>query len=110
MTSAPFGAHTPLMQQYLGIKSQHPDTLVLFRMGDFYELFYDDARRAAQLLTITLTKRGESAGQPVVMAGEPHHALEQDLARRTKAGERSEQGRVGKECGSRCRSRWTHYL
>src|SRR3546814_16760183 len=64
MTSAPFGAHTPLMQQYLGIKSQHPDTLVLFRMGDFYELFYDDARRAAQLLNINMTKRGESAGQP----------------------------------------------
>src|SRR3546814_9908138 len=85
MTSAPFGAHTPLMQQYLGIKSQHPDTLVLFRMGDFYELFYDDARRAAQLLNITLTKRGESAGQPVVMAGVPHHALEQYLARLIKA-------------------------
>src|SRR3546814_15512146 len=77
MTSAPFGAHTPLMQQYLGIKSQHPDTLVLFRMGDFYELFYDDARRAAQLLNIPLTKPGESAGQPVVVAGVPHHAHHQ---------------------------------
>ena len=73
-------AHTPLMQQFLTIKAQHPDTLVLFRMGDFYELFYEDARKAARLLNITLTKRGESAGAPVVMAGVPHHALEQYLA------------------------------
>ena len=87
MTSTPFSAHTPLMQQYLVIKSQHPDTLVLFRMGDFYELFYDDARKAHQLLNITLTQRGESAGQPVVMAGVPHHSLEQYLARLIKAGE-----------------------
>ncbi|MGH8505800.1 MAG: DNA mismatch repair protein MutS, partial [Stenotrophobium sp.] len=79
--------HTPLMQQYLGIKAQHPDTLVLFRMGDFYELFYDDARKAARLLNITLTQRGESAGAPVVMAGVPHHAVEQYLARLIKAGE-----------------------
>jgi len=61
-SAAPISAHTPLMQQFLTIKSQHPNTLVLFRMGDFYELFYDDARRAAQLLNITLTRRGESAG------------------------------------------------
>ena len=103
MASAPFSAHTPLMQQYFGIKSQHPDTLVLFRMGDFYELFYDDARRAAALLNITLTRRGESAGQPVVMAGVPHHALEQYLARLIKAGESvviAEQvGEVGAEKG-----------
>ncbi|HWU68815.1 MAG TPA: DNA mismatch repair protein MutS [Stenotrophobium sp.] len=79
--------HTPLMQQYLGIKAQHPDTLVLFRMGDFYELFYDDARKAARLLNITLTQRGESAGAPVVMAGVPYHAVEQYLARLIKAGE-----------------------
>jgi len=82
-----FAAHTPLMQQYLGIKAQHPDTLVLFRMGDFYELFYEDARKAARLLNITLTKRGESAGAPVVMAGVPHHAVEQYLARLIKLGE-----------------------
>ncbi|HET8883343.1 MAG TPA: DNA mismatch repair protein MutS [Solimonas sp.] len=103
MTSAPFSAHTPLMQQYFGIKSQHPDTLVLFRMGDFYELFYDDARRAAALLNITRTRRGESAGQPVVMAGVPHHGLEQYLARLIKAGESvviAEQvGEVGAEKG-----------
>ncbi len=70
-------AHTPLMQQYFAIKAGHPDTLVLFRMGDFYELFYDDARKAARLLNITLTQRGESAGAPVIMAGVPAHALEQ---------------------------------
>jgi DNA mismatch repair protein MutS len=79
--------HTPLMQQYLAIKAQHPDTLVLFRMGDFYELFYEDARKAARLLNITLTRRGESAGAPVVMAGVPHHSVEQYLARLIKAGE-----------------------
>ncbi|MFT4048168.1 MAG: DNA mismatch repair protein MutS, partial [Solimonas sp.] len=98
-----FSSHTPLMQQYLGIKSQHPDTLVLFRMGDFYELFYDDARRAAKLLNITLTQRGESARAPVVMAGVPHHSLEQYLARLIKAGESvviAEQvGEVGAEKG-----------
>lgn len=82
-----YSAHTPLMQQFLTIKAQHPDTLVLFRMGDFYELFYEDARKAARLLNITLTKRGESAGAPVVMAGVPHHAIEQYLARLIKLGE-----------------------
>ncbi|MFA5939360.1 MAG: DNA mismatch repair protein MutS [Sinimarinibacterium sp.] len=91
------------MQQYLAIKARHPDTLVLFRMGDFYELFYDDARKAAKLLNITLTSRGESAGQPVIMAGVPHHALEQYLARLIKAGESvaiAEQvGEVGAEKG-----------
>jgi DNA mismatch repair protein MutS len=80
-------AHTPLMQQYFGIKAQYPDTLVLLRMGDFYELFYEDARKAARLLNITLTSRGESAGQPVVMAGVPVHALDQYLARLVRAGE-----------------------
>ncbi|MEJ8567578.1 DNA mismatch repair protein MutS [Elongatibacter sediminis] len=79
--------HTPLMQQYLGIKAEFPDTLVLFRMGDFYELFYDDAERAARLLDITLTTRGESAGQPIPMAGVPHHALDGYLARLVRQGE-----------------------
>lgn len=87
MTAAPFADHTPLMQQYLGIKAQHPDMLVLFRMGDFYELFYDDARKAVRLLNITLTQRGESAGSPIVMAGVPYHAIEQYLARLIKSGE-----------------------
>ncbi len=84
MTAAP---HTPLMQQYLAIKAGVPDLLLLFRMGDFYELFYDDARKAARLLNITLTQRGESAGSPVIMAGMPYHSVEQYLARLIKAGE-----------------------
>src|SRR5687767_676843 len=81
------GAHTPMMQQYLRIKAEHPDTLVLYRMGDFYELFYDDARRANRLLDITLTSRGASAGEPVVMAGVPAQALESYLAKLIKLGE-----------------------
>ncbi|MES2886258.1 MAG: DNA mismatch repair protein MutS [Pseudomonadota bacterium] len=79
--------HTPLMTQYLKIKAEFPDTLVLFRMGDFYELFYDDARRAAKLLGITLTQRGESAGQPVVMAGVPYHQLDNYLGKLIRQGE-----------------------
>ena len=80
-------AHTPMMQQYLRIKAEHPETLVLYRMGDFYELFFDDAKKAHRLLDITLTARGQSAGEPVVMAGVPVHALEGYLARLVKAGE-----------------------
>ena len=79
--------HTPLMQQYISIKSEFPDTLLLFRMGDFYEVFYEDARRAAKLLDITLTTRGESAGAPVQMAGVPYHALDNYLARLVRLGE-----------------------
>ncbi len=82
-----FSNHTPMMQQYLAIKAQHPDTLVFYRMGDFYELFYDDAEKAARLLDITLTRRGQSAGQPVVMAGVPFHAMESYLARLIRHGE-----------------------
>jgi len=80
-------AHTPMMQQYLRLKAQHPDILLLYRMGDFYELFYDDAARAAQLLEITLTQRGASAGRPIPMAGVPVHSLEQYLARLVRQGE-----------------------
>ncbi|MBV9621078.1 MAG: DNA mismatch repair protein MutS [Gammaproteobacteria bacterium] len=80
-------AHTPVMQQYLRIKSQHPDTLLFYRMGDFYELFYEDARRAAALLDITLTARGQSAGAPIPMAGVPYHALDSYLARLVRKGE-----------------------
>jgi DNA mismatch repair protein MutS len=76
-----------MMQQYLGIKSEHPDILLFYRMGDFYELFYDDARRAAQLLDITLTSRGQSAGEPIPMAGVPVHAAEQYLSRLVRQGE-----------------------
>ncbi len=79
--------HTPMMAQYLGIKAGFPDTLVFYRMGDFYELFYDDARKAHRLLDITLTTRGQSAGAPVVMAGVPVHAVENYLARLIKLGE-----------------------
>ena len=78
--------HTPMMQQYLRLKSQHPDTLMFYRMGDFYELFFDDAEKAARLLDITLTKRGMSAGVPVKMAGVPHHAVEQYLAKLVRLG------------------------
>ena len=79
--------HTPMMQQYLRIKAEHPETLVFYRMGDFYELFFDDARRANRLLDITLTTRGQSAGQPVVMAGVPVHSVEGYLARLIRLGE-----------------------
>jgi DNA mismatch repair protein MutS len=80
-------AHTPMMQQYLGIKAQHPDMLLFYRMGDFYELFFDDAEKAARLLNITLTTRGSSAGEPIKMAGVPYHSAEQYLARLLKLGE-----------------------
>lgn len=79
--------HTPMMQQYLALKAGYPDMLLLYRMGDFYELFHRDAERAAKLLDITLTTRGASAGQPIRMAGVPFHALEQYLARLVKLGE-----------------------
>ncbi|QOW22823.1 DNA mismatch repair protein MutS [Lysobacter avium] len=79
--------HTPLMRQFFREKAAHPDVLLFFRMGDFYELFYDDARKAARLLDITLTQRGNSAGQPIPMAGVPHHAAEGYLARLVALGE-----------------------
>jgi len=79
--------HTPMMQQYLRVKAEHPDKLVFYRMGDFYELFYGDAERAARLLDITLTSRGQSAGAPIPMAGVPYHAVEQYFARLMKQGE-----------------------
>lgn len=80
-------AHTPMMQQYLSLKAGHPGTLLFYRMGDFYELFYEDAEKAARLLDITLTQRGQSAGRPVVMAGVPFHSMETYLARLIKLGE-----------------------
>lgn len=81
------GTHTPMMQQYLRLKAEHPEILLFYRMGDFYELFYDDAKRASQLLDISLTKRGASAGQPIPMAGVPYHAVENYLARLVQLGE-----------------------
>src|SRR6187402_3326021 len=80
-------AHTPMMVQYLGLKADFPDTLLFYRMGDFYELFYADAEKAARLLDITLTRRGQSAGEPVVMAGVPFHSVETYLARLIRLGE-----------------------
>jgi DNA mismatch repair protein MutS len=79
--------HTPMMAQYLAIKAEYPSTLVFYRMGDFYELFYEDAEKAARLLEITLTRRGMSAGEPVVMAGVPFHSMESYLARLIRCGE-----------------------
>ncbi len=87
-TEAPVSQdHTPMMQQYLRIKAQHPDVLLFYRMGDFYEMFYDDARRAAQLLDIALTQRGASAGAPIPMAGVPAVTLDTYLARLVRKGE-----------------------
>ena len=87
MTAIAKSDHTPMMQQYLRIKAEHPDTLVLYRMGDFYELFFGDAEKAARLLDITLTRRGQSAGEPVVMAGVPFHSVESYLGKLIKLGE-----------------------
>lgn len=78
--------HTPMMQQYLRIKAEYPDTLLFYRMGDFYELFYDDAQKVARLLDITLTARGHSAGNPIPMAGVPFHAAESYFAKLLKQG------------------------
>lgn len=80
-------SHTPMMQQYLRIKSEHPNCLLLYRMGDFYELFFEDAKRAAKLLDLTLTHRGQSAGAPIPMAGVPFHAVDTYLARLLKKNE-----------------------
>ncbi|MFM4964586.1 DNA mismatch repair protein MutS [Aeromonas bivalvium] len=85
--SAALSQHTPMMQQYLTLKAENPEILLFYRMGDFYELFYDDARRAAQLLDISLTKRGQSAGTPIPMAGVPYHAIEGYLAKLVQLGE-----------------------
>ena len=79
--------HTPVMQQYHAIKARFPDTLLFYRMGDFYELFYDDARRTAKLIDIALTRRGQSGGEPIPMAGVPAHSVETYLARLVRLGE-----------------------
>jgi len=82
-----YSGHTPMMAQYFRLKADFPDTLMLYRMGDFYEVFFDDARKAHRLLDITLTTRGSSGGEPVVMAGVPVHSIESYLARLIKLGE-----------------------
>lgn len=81
-----FSQHTPAMQQYLKVKQDFPDTLVLFRMGDFYELFFDDAKRAGDVMGLTVTTRGKSAGSPIPMAGIPYHALDNYLQKLVKQG------------------------
>ena len=86
-SSSGYAVHTPVMQQFLGIKAEHPDSLLFYRMGDFYELFFDDAKRAAKLLDLTLTARGRSGGEPIPMAGVPAHAAENYLARLLHLGE-----------------------
>ncbi|MES2070871.1 MAG: DNA mismatch repair protein MutS [Pseudomonadota bacterium] len=85
--ATPESNHTPMMQQYLRIKADHPETLVFYRMGDFYELFFDDAEKVSRILGITLTQRGSSAGSPIKMAGVPFHSLEPYLAKLVKLGE-----------------------
>ncbi len=87
MNDVALAQHTPMMQQYLRLKAQYSDALLFYRMGDFYELFYEDARRAAALLSITLTTRGHSAGQPIPMAGVPFHSVESYLAKLVRLGE-----------------------
>jgi len=79
--------HSPAMQQFLRIKSQNPHALLFFRMGDFYELFFDDAVVAAKILDITLTQRGNSNGAPIKMAGVPYHSAEQYLNKLIQAGQ-----------------------
>ncbi|HEY5644455.1 MAG TPA: DNA mismatch repair protein MutS, partial [Pseudomonadales bacterium] len=85
-SSSGTAAHTPMMQQYLRIKADHPDELLFYRMGDFYELFYSDAERAAELLDITLTSRGQSAGAPIPMCGVPYHSVDGYLGRLVSLG------------------------
>ena len=84
---ADIDSHTPMMQQYLRMKQEHPNTLLFYRMGDFYEIFFDDAEKASRLLGITLTQRGTSMGQPIKMAGVPFHSLEGYLVKLVKVGE-----------------------
>lgn len=79
--------HTPMMQQYLRMKAEHADILLFYRMGDFYELFFDDAKKAAELLGISLTARGKTAGEPIPMAGVPYHAVDNYLAKLVRLGE-----------------------
>jgi DNA mismatch repair protein MutS len=86
-TEAKTKTHTPMMQQYLRLKAEYPDTLLFYRMGDFYELFYEDARKAARLLDITLTRRGQSSGEPIPMCGVPYHAVENYLGKLVRQSE-----------------------
>jgi len=98
------GEHTPMMKQFLGIKGDFPEMLLFYRMGDFYELFYDDAEKAAGLLDIVLTTRGTSAGAPIPMAGVPVHAVDSYLAKLVRMDTRSRF--ANKWASSRAKRRW----
>ncbi|MCJ8300104.1 MAG: DNA mismatch repair protein MutS, partial [Pseudomonadales bacterium] len=87
MTAAAKSQHTPMMQQYFKIKAEHPDQIVFYRMGDFYEMFFDDAKRASKLLGISLTARGKAGGEPIPMAGFPYHSAETYIGKIVRAGE-----------------------
>src|SRR5699024_2190053 len=87
MSKADYSSYTPMMQQYLRLKAEHPNQLMFYRMGDFYELFFHDAEKAAQLLDITLTARGQSSGEHIPMAGFPYHAAEGYISRLIRLGE-----------------------
>ena len=78
--------HTPMMKQYLSLKAEHPNDLVFYRMGDFYELFFDDAKKASEILDVTLTARGKASGNPIPMCGVPFHAAESYIAKLVKQG------------------------
>ncbi len=82
--------HTPMMQQFMRIKADHPHDLLFYRMGDFYEMFHDDAKKASEILDITLTARGKTNGEPIPMCGIPYHAADGYLARLVKAGTEKE--------------------
>ena len=103
-TASALDAHTPMMRQYLSIKTDHPDDLLFYRMGDFYELFYADAARAAELLDITLTSRGQSAGEPIPMCGVPFHAADGYLARLVDPWRQCRDLRADRRSGSQQRS------
>jgi DNA mismatch repair protein MutS len=87
MTESELSKHTPMMRQYLTIKAEFPNILIFYRMGDFYELFFDDAKKAADLLDISLTARGKTGGNAIPMAGVPYHAVDGYLAKLVKLGE-----------------------
>ena len=87
LTEKDIQKHTPMMQQYLRVKREYPNILVFYRMGDFYELFFDDAKHVAKLIGLTLTHRGQSGGEPIPMAGVPYHAADNYLAKLIKLGE-----------------------
>ena len=110
MLSPDLSTLTPMMQQYMSMKVLHPHSLMFYRMGDFYELFFEDAHKAAKILGITLTHRGKANGQPIPMAGVPYHAAEGYIARLVKKGENvvicEQIGEVTGKCVTECASKF----